>query len=83
LKNTKTKTLDSSIATWSTAYNIRIGNSWADVHFISSLFVIEQRFRAENTLLSNRIKISTFCSFTGRQHNTFKNLRWINYFLFW
>jgi hypothetical protein len=37
-----------------------------DVHFISFLFVIEQQFRAENTLLSSRIKISTFCSFTGR-----------------
>jgi len=38
-----------------------------DVHFISFLFVIEQWFRAENILLSSRIKISTFCSFTGRR----------------
>jgi hypothetical protein len=27
------------------APNKRIGNSWADVHFISFLLVIEQRFR--------------------------------------
>jgi hypothetical protein len=47
------------------APNKRIGNSWADVHFINFLFAIGQQFRAENTLLSNRIKISTFCSFTG------------------
>jgi F0F1-type ATP synthase assembly protein I len=37
-----------------------------DMHFISFLFVIQQQFRAENSLLSNRIKISTFCSFTGQ-----------------
>ncbi len=47
-------------------YNIRIGNSWADVHFVSFLFVIRKQFRAENSLLSDRIKISTFCSFTGQ-----------------
>jgi len=37
-----------------------------DVHFISFLFAIGLQFWAENYLLSNRIKISTFCSFTGQ-----------------
>jgi hypothetical protein len=41
-----------------------IGDSWGDVHFISFLFAIGQQFPAENSLLSNRIRISTFCSFT-------------------
>jgi len=34
------------------------------VHSISFLFGIGQQFRAEKTLLSNRIKISAFCSFS-------------------
>jgi len=42
------------------ADNKRIGDSRANVHFISFLFVIVQQFPAENTLLNNRIKISTF-----------------------
>lgn len=47
-----------------TATNIRIDYSRADVHFINFLFTVELQFRAENSLLTNRIKISTFCSFT-------------------
>jgi len=36
-----------------------------DVHFISFLFVIEQWFPAENTLLSNRIKSQLFVRLLG------------------
>jgi len=44
----------------------RIGDSRADGNIINFLFAIGLRFRAENSLLSNRIIISTFCSFTGQ-----------------